>query len=163
MDERPGNCRRRVLHWRTPMTTPSAVVDTLYGLLEAEQASPFRFATESSPYSGRAGPELKVALAYIAAADTRRASELWRLVERLGGSPRQRRLQPADQFLAYVSIHFLLPKLVEAKALLLNHYRYALADLVKHRSPASAAIKVYLSEHAAEMEVLRDAAESVPR
>jgi hypothetical protein len=143
------------------MTVPQAVVDALNALLEAEQDSLFRFMAEGSPYLGKAGPEVRRALAYIAAADHRRAGELWRLIEQLGGEPRGRRPQPAEQFLAFLSIRFLLPKLIEAKDLLLQRYRNAISALSARPSSADVVLKTHLSEHAAEMEVLRSAADSV--
>lgn len=145
------------------MAAPPAVVDVLTTLLDAEQESPFRLAVDGSPYLGRAEPEVKAALAYIAAADDRRAGALWRLIERLGGDPRHRRLQSAEQFVGFLSIRFLMPKLVEAKLRLLQHYRDAIAALAADPSPADAVVRAHLSEHAAEMEVLRDAGDSLVR
>ncbi len=145
------------------MPAPSAVVDVLNSLLEAEQDSLFRFMREGSPYLGRASVDVRKALDYIAAADHRRSGELWRLIERLGGEPRGRGLQPAEQFLAYLSVKFLLPKLVEAKELLAQRYRNATAALKPFPSPADDVLRAHLSEHAAEMVVLQQAAEAVAK
>ena len=73
------------------------------------------------------------------------------------------RLQPAEQYLAYLSIKFLLPKLVQAKELLLERYRNAMLALRGLRSPADELLKTHLSEHAAEMVMLQEAAEAVAR
>jgi hypothetical protein len=139
------------------MPVPRAVVDLLNSLLEAEQESLFRFMTEGSPYLGRAGPDVRKTLAYVAAADHRRAGELWRLIEQLGGEPRPRRLQPAEAMLAYLSLQFLLPKLIEAKELLLERYRNAAAAMKTMAPPEQAAglVRKHLSEHATELEMLR--------
>lgn len=139
------------------MPVPHAAVDILNSLLEAEQESLFRFMTEGSPYLGRAGAEMKRTLAYVAEADHRRAGEIWRLIERLGGEPRARRPQPAEALLAYLSIAFLLPKLIEAKELLLERYRNAAAAMKKDHPPEAAAelVRTHLSEHATELEMLR--------
>jgi hypothetical protein len=139
------------------MPVPHAAVDILNSLLEAEQESLFRFMTEGSPYLGRAGADVKKTLAYVAAADHRRAGEIWRMIEQLGGEPRGRRLQPAEALLAYLSIQFLLPKLIEAKELLLERYRNATAAMRKIGvpDPATELVRAHLAEHATELEMLR--------
>jgi hypothetical protein len=140
-----------------------AVVDVLNSLLDAEQDSLFRFMREGSPYLGRASVDVRKVLDYIAQADRRRAGELWRMIEKLGGEPRASRPQPAEQYLAYLSIKFLLPKLVQAKELLLERYRNAAVALRGMKSPADELLKTHLSEHAAEMVMLQEAAEAVAR
>ncbi len=145
------------------MAVPQAIVDALNSLLEAEQDSLFRFMTEGSPYLGRASVDVRKAIHYVAAADHRRSGELWRMIEDLGGTPWSRRPQPAEQFLAYLSIKFLLPKLVDAKELLMQRYRNAVAAVAHAPGPATDLLKRHLSEHAGEMEILQQAAEAVAK
>ncbi len=145
------------------MPVPQAIIDVLNSLLEAEQESLFRFMTEGSPYLGRASVDVRKTVDYVAVADQRRAGELWRMIEDLGGTPRPRRPQPAEQFLAFLSIKFLLPKLVDAKELLMQRYRNAVAAAGKAPGPAADLLRRHLSEHAGEMEILQQAAEAVAK
>lgn len=145
------------------MAAPRAVLDVLNSLLDAEQNSLFRFMADGSPYLGRASPDVRAALDYIASADRRRAGELWRAIERLGDAPRGRGVEPAEQFLSFLSVKFLLPKLVEAKELLAERYRNAAAALRHSPSPADDLVRTHLSEHAAEMAILRQAADEVAK
>jgi hypothetical protein len=142
------------------MTAHRAVVDTLNALLRAEQASPFRFAAVGSLYLGRAGTELRQALAYVAAADARRAGMLWEMVERWGGDPVCGRPHPAEQHLAFLSAQFLLPKLFAAKETVRQQYRDAIGLSPTGPPTLMATLKTHLSEHAAEMRVLREAADA---
>lgn len=145
------------------MPVPQAIVDVLNSLLEAEQDSVFRFMAEGSPYLGRASVDVRKAVNYVAAADHRRAGELWRMIEDLGGEPRARGLQPAEQFLAFLSIKFILPKLVDAKELLLQRYRNAVAAVGSVPGRAADLLDRHLSEHAGEMEILQEAADAVAK
>ena len=104
------------------MPRTRATIDILNSLLEAEQDSLFRFMTQGSPYLGSASVEVRKTLSYIASADQRRTGQLWQMIERLGGEPRTRPPQAAEQMLAYLSLKFILPKLVNAKTLLLERY-----------------------------------------
>jgi hypothetical protein len=145
------------------MPVPQAIVDVLNSLLEAEQESLFRFMSDGSPYLGRASVDVRKAVNYVAAADHRRSGELYRMIEDLGGEPRPPRLQPAEQFLAFLSIKFILPKLVDAKDLLMQRYRNAVAAVGKVPGPPADLLKRHLSEHAGEMEILQQAAEAVAK
>lgn len=149
------------------MPAPHAVIDLLNALLDAQQSSEFRFMGEGSPYLGRASVEVRDTLDYIARADLRRAGELHGLIERLGGSAGIAVPQPEDQYLAYLSIRFLLPRLLEAKGLLAQRVRNALsalASLDARQAAVVAAIdllKRHLSEHAGEAVLLQQNADDV--
>ncbi|HEX8914124.1 MAG TPA: hypothetical protein VF796_17380 [Humisphaera sp.] len=151
------------------MPVPRAIVDVLNSLLEAEHESLFRFMREGSPYLGRASVEVRKAVDYVAAADFRRGGELYEAIERLGGDPRPPAPQPADQFLAYLSLRFLLPKLIEDKALLMQRYRNAIAAVGKLPAGDGAVVsttellKRHLSEHAGETVILQQAADEVAK
>jgi hypothetical protein len=149
------------------MPVPHAVIDLLNALLEAQQSSEFRFMGEGSPYLGRASVEVRNALDYIARADLRRAGELHALIEQLGGSVGIPTPQPEGQYLAYLSLRFLLPRLLEAKAILAQRVRNALSALAvldaHGRAVGSATdlLKRHLSEHAGEAVLLQQNVEDV--
>ena len=145
------------------MPHQKAAIDLLNSLLEAEQESLFRFMTDGSPYLGRASVQVRKTIAYIADADHRRAGELWRAIESLGGSPRRAALRPAEQFLSFLSLKFLLPKLLEAKAVLSERYRNARSAPAVQQCHSLEVIKRHLSEHAGELAMLQQAAEEVAR
>src|SRR5688500_1584797 len=111
-------------------TSPIAVVDALSSLLEANVNSVFRFMGEGSPYLSRATVEVRRPLQEMVLAGNRRGAELAALLESLGApttvlaSP-----QNEEQYLAYLSLKFLLPKLVEEKKLCLARYENALRGI----------------------------------
>src|SRR4051794_35491890 len=90
---------------------PVAVIDALNGLLEAEENSIFRFMGEGSPYLSRASAEIRRPLNDMVLAGQRRAMDLADLIDRLGGVPATRSIQPEEQYLAFLTLKFLLPKL----------------------------------------------------
>src|SRR2546429_7778848 len=90
-------------------SSPEAVVDTLNGLLEAELNSIFRFMGEGSPYLSRAAVEIRTPLNEMIQAHDRHAGELYDLIESLGGVPVPKSVQPEEQYLAFLSLKFLLP------------------------------------------------------
>src|SRR5947208_16698725 len=104
------------------MSPPAAVIDALNSLLEAEQGSVFRFMGEGSPYLSRAAAEVRRPLAEMVTSTDRRAGELFSLIESLGGSPIPRGLRPEEQYLAFLSLKFLLPKLVTERELTIPRY-----------------------------------------
>src|SRR5438477_104453 len=110
---------------------PVAVVDALNSLLEAEQNSVFRFMGEGSPYLSRATAEVRRPLQQMVETSYRHCGELHSLIEHLGGDPRPRGLQPEEQYLAFLSLKFLLPKLVNAKKLTIRRYENTLKSIVK--------------------------------
>src|SRR3954471_23043538 len=98
-------------------SVPVATVEVLNDLLDAELNSIFRFMGEGSPYLSRATAEVRRPLAEMVEASNRRAGELYALIESLGGTPVPRGLRPEEQYLAFLSLEFLLPKLLEAQKL----------------------------------------------
>src|SRR5881394_2775811 len=112
----------------TMSATPLALVDTLNALLEAEQSSIFRFMGEGYPYLNRATVDVRRPLQEMVNTIDRRAGPLADQIERLGGVPSfaPRGVDREEQYLAFLSLKFLLPKLVEAKNLLIERYENAL-------------------------------------
>src|SRR5437763_5077155 len=106
-----------VLHSAAMTAPPVATIDVLNGLLEAEMNSVFRFMGEGSPYLSRATAEVRRPLQEMVATIDSRVMTLAGLIDRLGGVPvpGPRGVDPEEQYLAFLSLKFLLPKLLEAK------------------------------------------------
>ena len=107
----------------SPMSSgPVAIVDSLNSLLDAEANSLFRFMDEGSPYLGRTTAEMRKPLLEMVATGEKHMIELGEMVESLNGVPHSRHVKPEEQYLAYLSIKFLLPKLLEDKKLMIERY-----------------------------------------
>jgi hypothetical protein len=129
------------------MAVPVAVVDALNSLLESESGSIFRFMGEGSPYLGRASGEVRRPLQQMVESNRRHVGELWRTIDGLGGEPKVGGVQSEEQYLAFLSLKFLLPKLVEAKKLTMRRYE----NVINSIGPgAPAAVREVLQNHLAE-------------
>jgi hypothetical protein len=154
-----------------PMATssrpPVAVVDLLNSLLEAELNSVFRFMGEGSPYLSRASAEVRKPLQEMVLAEHRRAGELANLIESLGTVPTPAgAIRRDEQYLAFLSLQFLLPKLVIEKKLHIERYENALRELQRHKLPQLPGeviplIEAHLSQLRQELAALEDAAQQV--
>ena len=143
-------------------TAPVAVLDVLNSLLEAAQNSVFRFMEEGSPYLSRATVEVRRPLHEMVRAERRRAGELHGLIESLGGFPAPRSLRSEEQYLAFLSLKFLLPKLVHEKELMIERYRNAQRALGRGGPPEVAEVlQRHLAENGAELELLQKASADV--
>jgi hypothetical protein len=111
------------------MPPPVAIIDSLNSLLEAEYNSIFRFMGEGSPYVSRADADLRLRLQELIETNQRHAAEIADLIEHLGGDPHEGGVGPEDQYLAYLSLKFLMPKLVEAKKLCVRRYLNTIASI----------------------------------
>src|SRR3954469_25224389 len=98
--------------------SPVAVIDALNGLLEAELNSVFRFMGEGSPYLSRASAAVRQPLLDMVQENQTHVMELAAMIDHLGGIPLPRSIQPEEQYLAFLNLKFLLPKLAEAKRLM---------------------------------------------
>src|SRR3954466_7528221 len=95
---------------------PIAVIDQLNELLEAEVNSVFRFMGEGYPYLNRASADIRTPLQEMVQTIDRRAGALVGMIEQLGGTPRiSRSIDREEQYLAFLSLKFLIPKLVDSK------------------------------------------------
>jgi hypothetical protein len=111
-------------------SAPVAVIDLLGSLLEAAVNSVFRFMGEGSPYLSRASAEVRKPLADMVVANQRRASELAALMDSLGAVPTPKAsLNSEEQYLAFLSLKFLLPKLVTEKKMWVQLYQNALGAI----------------------------------
>ncbi len=146
-----------------PMSTaPVAVIDALNALLEAEMNSIFRFMGEGSPYLSRATAEIRKPLNDMVQASQRHASELAGMIEHLGGIPSPRgSVQPEEQYLAFLSLKFLLPKLADAKKLTVERYENSLRAIKGAPAEVSGLLKEQLNEHKADLQLLQKAASDV--
>ncbi len=143
-------------------SAPVALVDVLNSLLEAELNSIFRFMGEGSPYLSRATAEVRKPLQEMVLASRQAAADLVRAIDFVGGVPTPRsRPQPEEQYLAFLSLKFLLPKLVEEKKLLIRRYENALRATSGAPPEVLAVIDEHLSTHRAHLQVLERAAAEV--
>jgi hypothetical protein len=144
---------------------PVAVTDLLTSLLESQLASIFRFMDEGSPYLSRATVEVRRPLAEMVQAEKRRAGELARLIESLGAVPTPSLgIRRDEQYLAFLSLKFLLPKLVTEKELHLERYENALRGikpLPEVPAAVPALLQRQLAEQRAELAALQTAASHV--
>jgi len=138
---------------------PANVIDALNGLLEAEVNSVFRFIAEASPYLSRATAEVRKPLAACADISRRHARELAHLIGSLGGIAIPRQLpRMEDQYLAYLSLKFLLPKLVNEKQLLIQRYDNAKRAIGPDYPQAIAALDRIEAEQHHYLDALKKAA-----
>jgi hypothetical protein len=137
---------------------PTAVIDALNSLLEAEQNSIMRFMGEGSPYLSQATAELRRPLNEMVLAGQRRTLELADLIERLGGVPMPGSVQPEEQYLAFLTIKFLLPKLTQAEQQMIERYQNTLRALKDAPPAVIDLVKSHLDEHRRQHTVLERAA-----
>ena len=141
---------------------PVAVVDTLNSLLEAELNSVFRFMGEGSPYLGRAGAEVRRPLQEMVETNERNVNALADMINQLGGNPVPRSIAREEQYLAFLSLKFLLPKLVEAKMLLMRRYETAIKAIEKVAPPeVIELLRSQFNEHQRQLGELEKAAAHV--
>ncbi|MEO6435439.1 MAG: hypothetical protein ABIP55_06710 [Tepidisphaeraceae bacterium] len=133
------------------MAAPTAVIDLLNSLLEAELGSIFRFMGEGSPYLSRATVEVRKPLQEMVLAQRRRSGELADLIESLGTVPTPFvGIRRDEQYLAFLSLKFMLPKLVSEKKLEIERYDNALAG-GKKLPQVPPEVPVLLNAHLAEL------------
>jgi hypothetical protein len=131
------------------MSTPSVIViDALNSLLEAEANSIFHFVGPGSPYLEQAGAEVRQALEEMSKHLDEHEHELAALIRQLGGEPSHPpKPRAEDQYLSYLSLKFLLPKLLDAKKLMIQRHQNVL-----RASEKDAQVTPILKRHIAEME-----------
>ena len=107
---------------------PTAIIDALLALHEAEQGSVFRLMSEGSPYVRQAPANLRERMRDLHDVNRRHIEELAEVLRQLGGIPQPR---PAAQepYLQYLSPRFLVAKLLNEKELMLQRYENTLRAL----------------------------------
>ena len=144
------------------VVVPVAVVDALISLLEAEQQSVFRLMGEQSPYLRQAPPDVQQSLDEIAEVNARHCAQLTDAIEGLGGSAPPRGPGRGDQYLAFLSLKFLLPKLADELELTIRRYDNTLRAIGKVASPqVLQMLDQQQAEQRAQLAVLRQKAEDV--
>jgi hypothetical protein len=129
------------------MPAPAFLLDALQSLLDAEEASIFRFMRRGTPYLTRADADTRREVEAMAEASDRHAAELAELITRLGGTIRPAPVQSENQFLAYLSLQFLLPKLAEAKRRMIERYVNTLRALKDAPPEVIELLNVHLVQH----------------
>ena len=109
---------------------PTSIIDTLNGLLEAEVNSVFRNVRDTSPYLSSADATLRVLMDDIDSAYDSMVRAMVDMIESLGGVPHIRKhVVDETQYMSFLSLKFLLPKLVNEKDLLLTRFENARATI----------------------------------
>jgi hypothetical protein len=142
----------------TTASTPLAVIDALTSLLESELQSMFRQLQKFSPHLDRAHADLRRPLTDMAAAAVRHADELAHLIESLGGTAVATISVADEQYLAYLSFKFFLPKLIEACRLAVERYSNALAALPDAPDSVASLLRSHLADYQAQLALLEQAA-----
>jgi hypothetical protein len=138
--------------------SPVAVIDALNGLLEAELNSIFRFMGEGSPYLSRASASIRQPLLDMVRENQTHVMELADMIDRLGGVPLPRSIQPEEQYLAFLNLKFLLPKLAEAKRLMIERYENTLRAVKSFAPPeVTTLLNTHLATHRADLQRLEKA------
>jgi hypothetical protein len=140
-----------------PRTPPAALTAALNTILAGEMNSIFRCMELSSPYVNRASAELRRPLIEMAQTSQRQTTELSEVIEDLAGVPDPGSPVNEEQYLAYLSFKFLLPKLIAAKQDSIARYEKVLAtpDLP---DPIASLLRGQLEEHRAHLAILTAAA-----
>jgi hypothetical protein len=94
----------------------------------------------------------------MAGGTDRRAVELGELIERIGGTTHPRPVQPENQYLAFLSLKFLLPKLAEAKRTTIERYENALRAIKGAPAEVIGVLERQLGEHREDLVALEAAA-----
>lgn len=144
----------------TADASSATVVDVLSALLEAEMNSVFRFMGEGSPYLSRATAEVRRPLHEMVETIEPRVVALAEMIESLGGVPPLHSVTPEEQYLAFLSLRFLLPKLVDVKALMIQRYENALKALSSADEACVEVVQSHLAEHREQLQTLRAAAQA---
>jgi hypothetical protein len=143
---------------------PANVIDALNSLLEAELSSAFRMIEGDFPYLSRANAELRKTIAELLQLSDRNARELADLIDSLGGVVIPHNfIQREGQYLAYLSLKFLLPKLVAERELALDRYKNTRLFIGAGQPEATAVLDHIIAEQEQCLAVLRKAAQSPPK
>ena len=141
-----------------PTLTTASLLDVLQGLLEGEQSSLFRFMNEGTPYLTRATVETRALVNEIARTNLRHCSQLTHVIEDHGGITRMPRPQGEEQYLAYLSLKFLIPRLAQDKRESIERYENALKSLIAAPQNIRALLEAHLATHRNQLQQLQSAA-----
>src|SRR5882672_1606088 len=131
-------------------------IDLVSDLLQSEQAGAFHFMTEADPYINRAEAELRRPLLAMVQSTIRREGELAAVIDELGSTPPPPAVSKENQYLAFLSIDFLLPKLRDAKLSSIRNYEKAMR-IAAGNEMVTGVFEQHLREHRVELEQLERA------
>ena len=144
------------------VATSDYLIDVLNGLLDAEVNNLFRVVADASPHVAQAEANVREPIVELRHLSQRHARELSELIVRRGGVPRVHHdVRPADQNLSFLSLKFLLPKLVAEKDLILTRYENAKARIGSEYPEVVEALGRIEGEQRHYLDVLGRAAEAV--
>jgi hypothetical protein len=130
------------------------IIDLLSDLLQSEIAGAFHFMTEADPYINRAAAEIRRPLREMIVATLRREGELAALIDELGSTPPAPAVSKENQYLAFLSVDFLLPKLRDAKKVSIANYEKAIRLAGNENELVSSVLHSHLEEHRRELALL---------
>jgi hypothetical protein len=133
------------------MSVEYDMIDLVSDLLQCEQAGAFHFMTEADPYIKRAEAEIRRPLLEMVQATIRREGELAAVIDELGSTPPPPAVSKENQYLVFLSIDFLLPKLRDAKLASIRNYEKALR-MAREDEMVTGVLEQHLREHRAELE-----------
>jgi len=131
-------------------------VDLVSDLLQSEQAGAFHFMIEADPYINRAVAEVRRPLLEMIGSTVRREGELAAILDELGSTPPPPAVSKENQYLAFLSIDFLLPKLKEAKLASIRNYQKAIR-IAGGDEMVRGVLEQHLREHLSELEQIERA------
>lgn len=135
-----------------------AILDALASLLEAEQNSVFRLMGEDSPYLRQAPTDVRQALQEMVRSSQQHEDELRQTIRLLSGTPTgPRRPDPDEPLLNFLSLKFLLPKLVNSKELMVERYQNALRAITAQDGDAVPVLRRHLAQHEDDLRALNQA------
>jgi hypothetical protein len=132
------------------------IIDLISDLLQGEQAGAFHFMTEADPYIKRAEAEIRRPLLETIKSTLRREGELAAVIDELGSTPPPPAVSKENQYLAFLSVDFLLPKLKEAKLASIRNYEKAIR-IAGGDEMVTAVLEQHLREHRTELEKIEKA------
>ena len=91
-------------------------------------------------------------------AGDRRSMELAEMIDQLGGLPMPGSVQMEEQYLAFLTLKFLLPKLADAKKLTIQRYDNVLHALTDAPAEVISLLNSHLAQHRADQAILEKAA-----
>jgi hypothetical protein len=122
------------------------VAELLRDLLEAQQSDTLFFVAQADPYVTPGLGEARRRLRTTIDADQRRATELAGAIDNLGATIRPAPLSAELQYLAFLSMSFLLPKVAESRRQSIARYETAIARIGDASPAISEMLRRYLAE-----------------
>ena len=128
------------------MNQSDQVTATLEQLLRSSETNIVHFLPDAYPYIQAGAPDIGPVIQAMVTGDHRREGELAGLIDDLGGVLAPPPVSTEQQFLAFLEVGFLLPKLADARMALIAQYDQAMAAV----SSAPVVVAV-LQAHRAEL------------